>query len=59
MLTTLLSSYQKQFAYYRFLGKRAIQQLSEEELFRDDETGSNSIAVIVKHMAGNMKKDGE
>lgn len=54
-LSTLLASYQKQFAYYRFLGEGAMRQLSDEELFRDDAAGSNSIAVIVKHLSGNMK----
>ena len=52
---TLLASYQKQFAYYRHLGEGAMRQLSDEELFRDDAAGSNSVAVIVKHMSGNMK----
>lgn len=51
----MLSSFQKQFSYYRFLGESAMAQLSDEELFRDDEAGSNSVAVIVKHMSGNMK----
>lgn len=30
-------------------------QLSSEALFQDDAAGSNSVAVIVKHLAGNMK----
>jgi len=51
----MLSSYQKQFAYYRHLGEGAMAQLNEEELFRDDAAGSNSVAVIVKHLSGNMK----
>lgn len=52
---TLLSSYQKQFVYYRHLGEKAMAQLSPEELFRDDTASANSVAVIVKHLAGNMK----
>ncbi|MFT5997591.1 MAG: putative damage-inducible protein DinB [Neolewinella sp.] len=55
MKITLLASYQKQFAYYRHLGEKAMAQLSDEELFRDDAAGSNSVAVIVKHLSGNMK----
>ncbi|NJC27716.1 DUF1572 family protein [Neolewinella antarctica] len=50
----LLANYRKQFAFYRSLGERAMEQLGEEELFFDDAAGSNSIAVIVKHLAGNM-----
>ena len=51
----LLTSYRKQFTYYRRLGQRAIDQLTDENLFRDDPARSNSIAVIVKHLAGNMR----
>jgi len=54
-MIALLNSYQKQFAYYRHLGEAAMAQLTAEELFRDDAAGSNSVAVIVKHLAGNMK----
>lgn len=54
-LPTLLASYQKQFAYYRQLGEKAMAQLSTEALFRDDAAGSNSVAIIVKHLSGNMK----
>jgi uncharacterized damage-inducible protein DinB len=53
--TVLLTSYRKQFAYYRHLGEATMAQLTGEELFRDDAAGSNSIAVIVKHLSGNMK----
>lgn len=55
MQTTLLASYQKQFAYYRHLGEKTMAQLNDEQLFLDDAAGSNSIAVIVKHLSGNMK----
>lgn len=51
----LLTSYRKQFAYYRYLGEKTMAQLSDKELFQDDAAGSNSVAVIVKHLAGNMK----
>ena len=51
----LLDSYRKQFAYYRHLGQAAMDQLSFAELLRDDAAGSNSIAAIVKHLAGNMR----
>jgi uncharacterized damage-inducible protein DinB len=54
LATELLVNYRKQFAYYRHLGTAAMEQLSDEELFQDDEAGSNSVAVIVKHLAGNM-----
>jgi hypothetical protein len=37
------------------LGERAIAQLSDEELTRAPDEESNSVAVIVKHLAGNMR----
>jgi hypothetical protein len=44
------------FRYYQGLGERAIAQVSDEEqLFLPLDTESNSIALIVKHLAGNMK----
>jgi hypothetical protein len=55
MERTLLTSYQKQFTYYRHLGEKAMAQLTDEQLFLDDDAGSNSVAVIVKHLSGNMK----
>jgi uncharacterized damage-inducible protein DinB len=43
------------FAYYKKLGERAMAQLSDEQLFAALDEESNSIAIIVKHMAGNMR----
>ncbi len=55
LATNLLTSYRKQFAYYRRLGRRAMEQLTFDELTQDDSARTNSIAVIVKHLAGNMR----
>lgn len=43
------------FRYYKSLSERAMAQVSDEQLFLtlDDET--NSIAIILKHMAGNLR----
>jgi hypothetical protein len=43
------------FRYYKKLAERAMEQVADERLFvlLDDE--ANSIALIVKHMAGNMR----
>ena len=43
------------FRYYKKLGERAMAQCPEEALFTTLDTESNSIAIIVKHMAGNMR----
>lgn len=44
----------KRFQYYKLLGDKAFQQLSDEQIFWQYNEESNSIAVIVKHLAGNM-----
>lgn len=44
----------KRFQYYKLLGDKAFQQLSDEQMFWQYNEESNSIAVIVKHVAGNM-----
>ena len=49
-----LSSVQKQFAYYKSLGERTFEQLSDEQLFWKHNEESNSIATLVKHLHGNM-----
>jgi hypothetical protein len=43
------------FRYYKNLVERAIQQLSDEQLFAVLDGEMNSIAVMVKHMSGNMR----
>src|SRR5258708_9287489 len=43
------------FRYYKKLGERAIAQCPDEALFTTLDTESKSIAIIVKHMAGNMR----
>lgn len=41
--------------YYKNLGDRTFEQLTEEQLFWSYNKASNSIAVIVKHLWGNMR----
>ncbi len=43
------------FRYYKKLGERAIEQVSDDQLFAVLDGEMNSMAVIVKHMAGNMR----
>lgn len=44
----------KRFAYYKDLGDKTFAQLSEENIFWQYNEESNSVAVIVNHIAGNM-----
>jgi hypothetical protein len=43
------------FRQYKRLGEGAIDQVSDEQLFAAIDAESNSIAIIVKHIAGNMR----
>jgi hypothetical protein len=42
------------FRNYKQLAERAMEQVSDEDFFRQIDVESNSIAVIVKHIAGNL-----
>lgn len=54
MHTSYLQSVKKQVAYYKNLGDKTFAQLSQEALFYQYNNESNSIAILVKHIAGNM-----
>jgi hypothetical protein len=43
------------FRYYKKLSEGAMEQLSDEQLFTALDDEMNSVAIIVKHMAGNMR----
>lgn len=43
------------FRYYKKLAEDAMAQTTDEQLFATLDPESNSIAIIVKHMAGNMR----
>ncbi len=49
-----IESLSKEFNYYRSLGEKTLDQLSETELNWTPNEGSNSIATLVKHLSGNM-----
>jgi hypothetical protein len=54
MYTTYLSSAVAQFNAYRSLGEKAMGQMQDDMLFWQYNPESNSVAIIVKHLAGNM-----
>jgi hypothetical protein len=54
MNAEFLSSTKKQFEYYKLLGEKTIEQLPEEKLFYRVNSESNSIAIIITHLSGNM-----
>jgi hypothetical protein len=49
-----LQSITKHFKAYQLLAEKAMEQLEAEKLFIIPAEGSNSIAIIVQHMAGNL-----
>jgi len=59
MAHQLTTSYLKDsidlFRFYKKGAERAMAQCSDEALFTTIDSESNSIAIIVKHMAGNMR----
>lgn len=54
MSNSYLSSCIQQFKYYQLLANKTIEVLNEEELFYQPNKESNSLAIIMQHMAGNM-----
>ena len=53
--TSYLSDSLSLFRHYKGLAERAMAQLKDEQLAAVLDAESNSIAVIVKHMTGNMR----
>ena len=49
-----LESTIKLFCYYKKLGEGAIAQLNDAEVLQQPNGASNSIALIVHHLSGNM-----
>jgi len=58
MDSNYLDSTIKQFEYYKMLGDKNLDQLTDDQLFWQYNAESNSIAVIVKHLWGNMLSRG-
>lgn len=54
MNAAYLESAKKQFEYYKMLGDKTIAQLPDNKLFWQYNEESNSIAIIINHLAGNM-----
>jgi Protein of unknown function (DUF1572) len=49
-----LESVKKQFSYYKTIGEAAMNQLDDHQLFIILNQDTNSIAIIVQHLSGNM-----
>jgi hypothetical protein len=53
--TSYLADSLSLFRLYKKFGEGAIAQVSDEQLFMQIDGESNSIAIIIKHIAGNMR----
>ena len=49
-----LRSVIKRLKYYKDLGDKSFEQLNDDDLHFQPNRESNSIAIIIQHMAGNM-----
>jgi hypothetical protein len=54
MMQTYLDSVKQQFTYYKSLGDRTFAQIKDEDLFWQYHAETNSIAILVNHLWGNM-----
>lgn len=50
----IIELYQKLFRYYKSLGEKSMNQLEDAAFFWQPNAASNSIAIIVQHLSGNM-----
>ncbi|WP_341224668.1 DUF1572 family protein [uncultured Arcticibacterium sp.] len=50
----IIKLFRKQFENYKGLGDRTFAQISDEDILWKYNEESNSLAIIVKHMHGNM-----
>lgn len=52
--SSYLQSVLRLFKYYKALGDKAIERVSDQKIHFQYNENSNSIALIVRHMSGNM-----
>jgi Protein of unknown function (DUF1572) len=50
-----LSDVLRNFRSYKKLAEEALAQVTDDEIFRLIDPEANSIAILIKHMAGNMR----
>lgn len=50
-----VKNYRKLYSYYQKMAEKAIGQLSDQEFFWQPNNESNSVAIIVNHIQGNLR----
>jgi len=53
--TEYLADVLRNFRSYKKLAEDAMEQTTDEEIFRLIDPEANSVAMLIKHMAGNMR----
>ena len=53
-MNSYLNSILKELQYYKRLGEKTLAQLPSEKWFWQPHPESNSIAIIINHLHGNM-----
>lgn len=53
--TEYLTDVLRNFRSYKKLAEEALAQTTDEEIFRLIDPEANSIAMLIRHMAGNMR----
>jgi hypothetical protein len=53
--TSYIQDVTGRFRYYKRQAERAMEQISDTALFATLDSRSNSIAIIIKHLSGNMR----
>src|ERR1044071_1204468 len=51
----MIQNFLKEYQSYRRIGEKALAQVSDEALNRVIGTDNNSVAVIVRHISGNLR----
>lgn len=53
-MSPFFAAFKKQFFYYKSLTDKSLEQLSNEQILHRTDESTNSIAIILNHLAGNM-----
>ena len=54
-MSQILQSFVDEFARYRLTAEKAVSQLNEDELNKIPGEGMNSVAMIMRHLSGNLR----
>lgn len=54
-MRAVVGSIEEEFRKWRRLGERALEQLTDEQINAPGAGGNSSVAVIVQHVAGNLR----